>query len=86
MRDSFCIRFPHTNLESRHVGGLQSLLQSLAEEVVADRGPCRHWGDAAGGVGLQHRQNDRQKLNSDHMPPAFGVFISWILSFSDMCI
>lgn len=44
---------PH--LQSGHVGGLQRLLQGLAEEVITDWGPCRHGSCIVGGVSLNQR-------------------------------
>ena len=47
------------HLQSGHVAGLQGLLQSLAEQVVTDRGPGGHGGHAAAGVRLEERQASR---------------------------
>lgn len=58
--------FSQSHLQSGHVGGLQSLLQSLTEEIVTDWGPCWHGGYTTGGVRLNHTQNDskeQQKIN-----------------------
>lgn len=47
-----------SHLESGHVGGLQSLLESLTEQVVTDRGPRWHRRDVIGGVHLHMREKD----------------------------
>lgn len=55
-----CLGFnlgPH--LQSGHVGGLQRLLQGLAEEIVTDRGPRRHRSHVAGGVSLNQRRREK---------------------------
>lgn len=54
-----CNLWPH--LQSRHVGGLQSLLQGLAEEIITDGGPCWHRSYATGGVPLNQRQSGRKR-------------------------
>lgn len=53
-----------SHLESGHVGGLQSLLKSLAEQVVTDRGPRRHWRDVVGRVHL-HMREEKQETQID---------------------
>lgn len=50
---------PH--LQSGHVGGLQSLLQGLAEEIITDWGPCRHRSRIIGGVSLNQRPREEEK-------------------------
>ena len=62
-REGLCRRSPEegeVHLQGGHVAGLQGLLQSLAEQVVADRGPGRHGGHAAACVSLEERQASRR--------------------------